>query len=59
MYHLDTHPATNPMKMELPLVKFKASPKKRMPLKANGNLLRAPTMLYVVLEVARMHHEVV
>jgi hypothetical protein len=53
------HPATKPMKMELPLVMLSSSPKNKIPLKANGSLLRAPTILYVVLEVARIHHDVV
>jgi hypothetical protein len=36
-----------------------ASPKKIMPLAATGSLFKAPTMLYVVLLVARMHQAVV
>lgn len=35
------------------------SPKKTMPLRARGSLLRAPTMLYVVLDVTRTHQAVV
>ena len=36
-----------------------ASPKKTMPESAKGSLFRAPTMLYVVELVARMHQAVV
>jgi hypothetical protein len=36
-----------------------ASPKKMIPDAATGSLLRAPTIEYVVLDVARIHHAVV
>lgn len=55
----DTHPAKKPTEMALTLPVVTGSPKKTIPLKANGNLLSAPTMLYVVLLVVRTHHAVV
>lgn len=54
-----THPARKPIPIALVELSVTASPKKTMPLKARGSLLRAPTMLYVVLDVARMHQAVV
>jgi len=49
-------PLTNPIKIALTLPNVTGASKKTKPLIAIGNLLRAPTMEYVVEEVTRMHH---
>ena len=48
-------PATNPSAIAVTDEKVTGSPKKTRPDKAIGNLLRAPTMEYVVDEVVRTH----
>ena len=48
-----------PTPMALVLPSVAGSWKKTMPLSASGSLLSAPTIEYVVDDVARMHHAVV
>lgn len=54
-----TIPAKNPSPIADTDPKVTTSPKNNMPDAATGNLLSAPTILYVVLLVVRIHHAVV
>ena len=49
-------PLTKPMKMAVTLPDVTGASKKMRPETAIGSLLSAPTMEYVVEEVARTHH---
>ena len=51
-----TIPLTKPTPIADTLGRVTGASKKISPLKAIGNLLRAPTMEYVVDEVTRTHH---
>ena len=53
-----TMPLMKPSTMAVTLPNVMGTAKKTSPMMAKGSLLRAPTMAYVVEDVARTHHAV-